>query len=144
MKKWLYPCALIIYTLFCIGRFMSQETTTEIVVPGKVFAVDTKTHYGNRHYRVRYFEIISFDFNGQNYRFKRFPPSWFGSTIGSPRQVAIDPANPEHARALMHSMLEKYLPEKIKQHPDLCYSYLCGYGCFVFWGICLLLRKKEE
>ena len=135
MKKWIYICAVILYTVVGIGLFIYNGTSQEIVVPGQV--VDSKW---TQHYRLgTYSAIVSFELNGHTHRFAREPSSWFKPKIGQVYEVAVDPEHPNRARTLMPSLLEKLLPSVMKQHPDILYPWLVGYICFVLWflfGFC--------
>lgn len=137
MKKWVYICAVFIYTVIAVGLFIYKGKSPEVIVPGQVVGSKWTQHHGKT--PDTYSAIISFELNGHTHQFTRKPSSWFKPKMGRVYEVAVDPEHPTHARTLMPFVLEKLLPHAIKQHPDILYPWLVGYICFVLWfllGFC--------
>ena len=129
MKKWIVIYFMLAFLVLYLATVFYQSDTPAkdmVIVPGTV--VDISTHFSKG--RRMYQEIISFEFDQKEYRFKRSVSSSIRPKLGRTRQLIVDPADPNNAHVRTWEWLEKITPQPLRHNPSIMYLWLIGCAFF--------------
>ena len=135
MKKWTVLYLIIISVVIGVSVSRHDDNWEEraLIVSGQVVGAEQRR--GSKG-STTYAEVISFELDGETYRFTRDMSSSSYPKMGRARQVIVNPANPRQARVQLAAVWESLFPSVVKNNPTMGFLWLMGgvfFGVGWFW-----------